>query len=413
MIGPAMREGGMWVQSFGLSVAAHAAVGGFLLAPAIDLFSLYKTTVEPTSVTLSVMEITPETIEAAIDNPPPVAEITPEEVPPEPEPEPEELAALEPEPLPEVEPEPEPELEPEPIDPVEELVPESQISPVNPEGDGGAGIAPVGALDAVAAAPVVAEQTPEQIAAVAPVAESVAAVTTLPPVALPPEGTEAPPSVSVATLQDPEVTEGPPSQVDEFVLRIRGQLALPCIVATPRRDADGEVTLEMLAANESDVTAFASQLLEGVTDPPARRNVLVDPRQCPALNFIREGARYPTFPLGIAVEADVIDSGDRLVGALQGAQGRFVTLIVVDDNGVVQDLAPFLSFSGDTVRFDVPMTRFGPSRDTQALLIAAATAGRPLALDTHVGFLAEEFFPALRQSVDRNAPLAMIPFSLR
>jgi hypothetical protein len=289
----------------------------------------------------------------------------------------------------------------------------SQISPVNPEGDGGAGIAPVGALDAVAAAPVVAEQEPEQIAAVAPVAESVAAVTTLPPVTLPPEGTEAPPSVNVAALQDPEVTEGPPSEVDEFILRIRSQLALPCIVATPRRGADGEVTLEMLAANEADVTDFARQLLDGVTDPPARRNVLVDPRQCPALNFIREGARYPTFPLGIAVEADVIDSGDRLVGALEGAQGRFVTLIVVDDNGVVQDLAPYLSFSGDTVRFDVPMTRFGPARDTQALLIAAATAGRPTALDTHVGFLAEDFFPALRQSVDRNAPLAMIPFTLR
>ncbi len=415
MIGPMAREGGIWLQSFGLSVAAHAAVGGFLLAPAIDLFSLYKPTVEPAAVTLSVMEITPETIEAAIDNPPPAEEAVPDEVPPEPEPEPEQVAALDPEPLPEVEP------PPEPIDPVEDMVPEaiaavdpSQISPVNPEGDGGAGIAPVGALDAVAAAPVVvAEQAPEQIAAIAPVAESVAAVTSLPPVTLPPEGGDTAPSVNVAALQDPEVTEGPPSQVDEFILRIRGQLALPCIVATPRRDADGAVTLEMLAANESDVTAFATQLLEGVTDPPARRNVLVDSRQCPALNFIREGSRYPTFPLGIAVEADTIESGGRLVGALQGAQGRFVTLIVVDDNGVVQDLAPFLSFSGDTVRFDVPMTRFGPARDTQALLIAAATSGRPAALDSHVGFLAEDFFPALRQSVDRNAPLAMIPFSLR
>lgn len=422
MIGPAMREGAIWLQSFGLSVAAHAAIGGLLLAPGIDLFSLYKPSVEPAAVTLSVMELTPETIAAAIDNPPPVDEVAPEEVPPEPiaEPDPpaEDLAALEPDPLPPVE--PEPELAPEPIDPVEELVPEaiaavdpSQISPVTPEGDGGAGIAPVGALDAVASAPVIAEQAPEPIAAIAPVTETVAAVTSLPPVAPPPAGTDAPASVSVASLQDPEVSQGPPSQVDEFILRIRSQLALPCIVATPRRDADGAVTLEMLAANENDVTAFATQLLDGVTDPPNRRNVLIDPRQCPALNFIREGSRYPTFPLGIAVEADVIESGGRLVGALQGAQGRFVTLIVVDDNGVVQDLAPFLSFSGDTVRFDVPMTRFGASRDTQALLIAAATAGRPAALDTHVGLLAEDFFPALRQSVDRNAPLAMIPFSLR
>ncbi len=420
MIGPVFREGGLWVQSFGLSVMAHAAVGGFLLAPAIDLFSLYKPALDPTAVTLSVMEITPETIAAAIDNPPPADDVPAEEVTPEAEPVPEELAALEPDPVPEVEPEPEPALEPEPVDPVDELLPEaisavdpSQISPVNPEGDDGAGIAPVGALDAVAAAPVVAQSVPEQIAAVAPAAESMAAVTSLPPVALPPEGAEAPASVNVAALQDPEVAIGAPGEVDAFILRIRGQLALPCIVATPRRDAAGDVTLEFLAANENDVTSFATDLLAGLTDPPAQRNVLVDQRQCPALNFIREGSRYPTFPLAIAVEADTVESGGRLVGALQGAQGRFVTLIVVDDNGVVQDLAPFLSFSGDTVQFDVPMTRFGPARDTQALLMAVVTAGRPTALDTHVGFLAADFFPALRQSVDRNAPLAMIPFTLR
>lgn len=419
MIGPAFREGGLWVQSFTLSLVAHGAIGGLLLAPAIDLFSLSRQTVEPTAVTLSVMEITPEAIAASIDNPAPAEEVPPEEQPAASEPQPEELAAIEPEPVEPVE--PEPELQPEAIDPVEELQPEaiaavdpSQLSPINPEGDGGAGIAPVGALDAVAAAPVVAESAPEPIAAVAPVTEELGAVTSLPTVVLPPEGTpDAPPSVSIAALQDPEVAQGAPSEVDEFILRIRGQLALPCIVATPRRDAAGDVTLEFLAANESDVTAFATDLLNGITDPPTQRNILVDQRQCAALNFIREGSRYPTFPLAIAVEAATIDSGGRLVGALQGAQGRFVTLIVVDDNGVVQDLAPFLSFSGDTVRFDVPMTRFGPARDTQALLMAVATAGRPTALDTHNGFLAADFFPALRQSVDRNAPLAMIPFSLR
>jgi hypothetical protein len=433
MIGPMYREGGLWVQSFGLSVVAHAAIGGLLLAPAIDLFSLSPPAIDPVAVTLSVMEITPEAIEAAIDNPAPAAEIPLDQAPdvadpapePEPEPELEELAAVVPDAEQDLEPVledvPAAEAEPEILDPVQDPVPEaiaavdaSQLSPVKPEGDGGAGIAPVGALDAVAAAPVLTEAAPEQIGAVVPQAETVAAVSSLPQVVLPPEGgPDAPAPIPVAALQDPEVAQGAPGVVDAFILRIRGQLALPCIVATPRRDAAGDVELEFLAANESDVTAFAAELLAGLSDPPTQRNILVDPRQCPALNFIREGSRYPTFPLAIAVEAAVVESGGRLIGALQGAQGRFVTLIVVDDNGVVQDLAPFLSFSGDTVRFDVPMTRFGPARDTQALLMAVATAGRPTALDTHAGLLAEDFFVALRQTVDRNAPLAMIPFSLR
>jgi hypothetical protein len=79
----------------------------------------------------------------------------------------------------------------------------------------------------------------------------------------------------------------------------------------------------------------------------------------------------------------------------------------------VQDLTAYLSFSGDTVRFDIPMSRFGPARDTQQLLMAMATSARPVALDTHNGFLAAEFFPVLRESVDRNTPLAMISFRLQ
>jgi hypothetical protein len=201
--------------------------------------------------------------------------------------------------------------------------------------------------------------------------------------------------------------------VDEFILRIRGQLALPCLVATPRRDADGAVALEFMAANEADILTFSKDLLADVADPLPSQNVLVDPRQCSALNFVREGARYPTFPLAIAVQSAEVASGDRLVGVLQGAGGRYVSMIVIDDNGVVQDLTAYLTFSGDTVRFDIPMSRFGPARDTQQLLMAMATSARPAALDTHNGYPAAEFFPILRQGVDRNAPLAMIPYRLQ
>ncbi len=392
------REGGLWAQSFGLSLFCHAAVIGYFIAPIIDMIRFAPSVPEPMAVTLSVMELSPEALDPTTDDPDPVEPETP--------PEPEEIAAIEPEP------EPAPEPEPESIAPVAEMAPEpvaavdaATLSPIRPEGEGAAGLAPVGATDVRPVAPVAsaAIDAPEAIRSVVAAPEPVAAVQSVP------EPAPAP----VPAAQDPEVTQGPPGVVDEFILRIRGQLALPCLVATPRRDPAGEVSLEFMAANEGDILSFASDLLANVAAPPPVRNMLVDPRQCPALNFVREGARYPTFPLAIAVQSPDVASGGRLQGALQGAGGRYVTLIVVDDNGVVQDLGPYLAFSGDTVTFDVPMSRFGPARDTQQLLLALATPGRPTALDTHNGFLAAEFFAALRQSVDRNAPMAMIPFALR
>jgi hypothetical protein len=396
------REGGIWAQSFGLSLICHGAAVAYFLFPLLDFIRLGTDVPEPMAVTLSVMEISPDVIDPAPDDP---VTLPPEEVVVEPEVQPEVLAAVE----------PETELtlpEPEAIDPLAGLEAETiaavdptSLSPIRPEeGDGGGSLAPVGMAAVQAVVPVDggASIVPDALPPTEFTPETVAAVQSLPAVAPPPQA-----------AADPDAAEGPPGAVDEFILRIRGQLSLPCLVATPRRDPAGDVALEFMAANEADILTFSRDLLADVATPPPQRNVLVDPRQCSALNFVREGARYPTFPLAIAVQAEVVTSGERLVGALQGARGQYVSMIVIDDNGVVQDLSAYLSFSGDTVNFDIPMSRFGPARDTQQLLMAMATPGRPVALDTHNGVLATEFFPALRATVDRNTPLAMIPFRLQ
>ena len=76
-----------------------------------------------------------------------------------------------------------------------------------------------------------------------------------------------------------------------------------------------------------------------------------------------------------------------------------MTLLLVDDNGVVQDLSRFLTIAGSDARFDVPVFRNGPSRDTRQLLIALATAGRPAAVDQMAGQLAGDMFPALQSEL--------------
>jgi hypothetical protein len=395
MIG-AGREGGIWAQSLILSVVCHGAALAYFFLPILDLIRFQPDLPEPMAVTLSVLEIPPETPDLPEEE---LVATPPEEVAEDPEPD--VLAAVEPAPVDEAAPEPEEiaplaDLQPEVIAPVAPAT----LNPIRPEGEGTGRLAPVGAE----ALQPVTPPDPATAEAITPVAGdpvTVAAVQSLP----------APPAPAPAP--DPDATEGPPGAVDEFILRIRGQLALPCLVATPRRNADGEVSLEFMAANEADILTFSGDLLADVTDPPPAQNVLVDPRQCSALNFVREGARYPTFPLGLALQAAEVASGDRLVGALQGAGGRYISMILIDDNGVVQDLTAYLSFSGDTARFDIPMSRFGPARDTQQLLLAMATSTRPLALDTHNGYPAAEFFPILRQTVDRNTPLAMVTYRLQ
>jgi hypothetical protein len=378
MIGVA-RQTGLWAQSFGLSILLHGTVFLYFLTPLLDFARFQPAPPEPMAVTLSIMDVPPDVVEPTAEEP--IEEALPE---PEiiPETAPEELApviAEEPEALAPVTPD-----EPQVISPVA-----AEISPLVPDEDTLAALAPLGSSEVIGASSVVVQ--PEPVAPVEPMPEPVVEVP-----ATPAEG-----------------TPGTPGQVDEFILRIRGQLALPCLVATPRRSAEGTVTLEMLAANEADILTFADDLLAGVSPAPDRKPVLVDARQCAALNFVREGARYPAYPLALGLDSDTLVSGGRLKGSLRNAAGRYVTLVLIDDNGVVQDLGGYLTFSGDTVNFDVPVRRDGPARDTQQLLLAVATPGRPPELESMNGQLAADFFAALRQSVARDAPLAMMPFRLQ
>jgi hypothetical protein len=375
------RQTGLWVQSFGLSVLLHGTVFAYFLTPLLDFSRFQPAPAEPMAVTLSIMDLPPEVVEPTAQEPIEEALPEPEVIP---EAEPEQLAAVvaeEPEVLAQVAPE-----EPEVLSPVA-----TEISPLLPDEDTLAALAPLGGS--------------EVIGALAEVAEPVTPVQNVPE--------PAPEPVTETPAAPAEGAPGRPGQVDEFILRIRGQLALPCLVATPRRNAEGAVTMEMLAANEADILNFADDLLAGVSPAPERRPVLVDPRQCAALNFVREGTRYPAYPLALGLESDRLVSGGRLKGSLRNAAGRYVTLVLIDDNGVVQDLGGYLTFSGDTVSFDVPVRRDGPSRDTQQLLLAIATPGRPPELESMNGQLAQDFFAALRPSVARDAPLAMVPFTLQ
>lgn len=201
--------------------------------------------------------------------------------------------------------------------------------------------------------------------------------------------------------------------VNELVTRIRSRLSDTCLIALPQASGDGGASLSMLSADELAMRNFADSVLADIEPRPGESTVLVDNRQCAALNFVRESTAYPTFRLSIGLDEDVIESGTVLTGTIGNTAGRFISLLLVDDNGVVQDISEYLSFTSDAALFEVPLTRVGAARDTSQALIAIATAGRPAALIEQNGQLADVFFAALRAELRTDAPLVIVPFDVR
>ncbi len=244
-----------------------------------------------------------------------------------------------------------------------------------------------------------------------------------------PTAVPVPPEIGLDTLPEADVETGPaplpelprlspalPPDAEalrELVERIRAQIDQPCLIALPQVGA-GATSLLVLGDNDLSIRNVASRVLEDTAAEIAPRPILLDRRQCPAVNFLRARDEYPAFGLSIGLVSNGILSGGRLIGRVDGLpEGAQTALLLVDDNGVVQDLRRFLSFSGGVAEFDIPVTRDGAMRDTSQLLIAVVTPARLNSVTNLAGQLAEDFFPAFSSEIGQMGAMAVIPFDLR
>lgn len=392
--------------------------------------------------------IEPEPVE------PEVAE--PEVIEPEPvEPEVAEPAVIEPEPLPEPEPEiaeapelPEPTpLAPEPTAPEIDDLLAIDDGVVNPLAEGGSGVLPpddVIPLEEDFAA-LVPEETPEPEPTIVPEVAEEAAPIVLPQeeqeeapaapevAALEPEPTPEPEPEPVAepepepeptaepeptTEPEPEPTAEPEPEAEveeepaaapartplanptasdvaigQLLRRIRATPQEQCTLALPRRaGGDALAGLAMIGADEAVLDAQAEEILAALDFSPVQTRELLDPRQCATLDALRQSDSYPANRIGLSLDVTNLRSGDFLTGRILGAGGLYVTLLLVDDNGVVQDLAPFVTIEGNTPVFEAPVARSGPARATRQVLLAIGTQGAPLDLSGEIGREAQEVF---------------------
>ena len=437
-----------------------------LLAPEEELLAP-----EPEAAAPDVVEpepLDPEVAEPEVIEPDPVepAVAEPDVIDPEPlEPEIAEiLPEPEPEPLPEVI-EPEPEvvseaLEPQPVVPLAPEPTAPQIDDllsidggvVNPLAEGGSAVRPPDETLPLAEdfAVLEPEPTPPEPTILAPDATDDPAPIVLPvePTTPPEEDTPVPDESTTATpepdpdpapVPDPEDTGDIPEDVVEepaepaapvrqplanptasdvaigqLLRRIRATAQEQCTLALPRRAGSNALAgLAMIGADEAVLDAQATLILDGLDFTPVQTRELLDPRQCAALDALRASDSYPANRIGLSLDTATLLSGDQLTGRVLGAGGLFVTLLVVDDNGVVQDLAPFVTLDGNTPVFEAPVARSGPARATRQVLVAIGTTGTPLDLSDSIGREAQDVFGPIPAETLQNMVFGVATFDVQ
>ena len=196
--------------------------------------------------------------------------------------------------------------------------------------------------------------------------------------------------------------------------QIQDQDDTECLIALPSRFGTDGIGLSVIGSDDVAMIDYLETVLTDTSDSITQARILVGSPQCPALDFISANRDYPATRIGLRLEKTQIRSGGRLLGLLQlPTASSDVLLLLIDNNGVVQDLVDFTQTKDTILRFEVPMTRVGPLRDTRQLLLAVASQ-KPLDdLRRRNGQLAQDVFGDLPADLARNAALAVIGFEVR
>lgn len=203
------------------------------------------------------------------------------------------------------------------------------------------------------------------------------------------------------------------ARLDPLRHLIRSQLDESCLLALPQLDPRDDIGLEVLGAQDLQMGQLARALNRDLPNPVTQRQILLDARQCAVLDYLRVMPGYPDMAMELRLDQPVLSSGETLRGQVLDLNGRQLTLLLIDDNGMVHDLRAFVAYGPGWAGFAVPLARIDQPRDTAQLLVALAADSPLVPQLAQSGQPASRFFAQLAQHAPPGLGAGLISFSLR
>ena len=204
--------------------------------------------------------------------------------------------------------------------------------------------------------------------------------------AVPPSG-KPPAAPETAALPSPPL--GSTAQIERYISQYNGG---DCFFITPNTVSANAARIDGYGTSQSafEILDEAFKRANGFEADIDVRQVTA--QQCPALTFLARlrGERGRTLRLRIG-ETN-LKSGEALTGSVEGAGNDHVQLLLVSDEGLVQDLSALLKPAGESRTFNLRMQRVGAA-GAQPQLLIAVTSARPLETLRDANSPADPLFP--------------------
>ncbi|BCH25449.1 hypothetical protein MesoLjLb_52340 [Mesorhizobium sp. L-8-3] len=182
---------------------------------------------------------------------------------------------------------------------------------------------------------------------------------------------------------------------------ISGQMNSQCFLALA--SARGEaISVNGFATAASPVSELQRRIRRLIEVPIDVRGHVVTDAQCAALAFAGGLEGYPEPRLLVELAVSEIASGDELSGRISNLSRNRLYLVVVDDEGKVQEVEQLFLESDGTVGFRAPLTLTDGPVGTEQLLVAIASDEALETFSLQEGEQAAAFFDELRAEIRRR-----------
>ena len=232
----------------------------------------------------------------------------------------------------------------------------------------------------------------------APAAPKLAAPSDPPAPTLAPAAPAAKPPGGFETAALPPQAASRIAQIERYIAQYKGG---DCFLVTPNSIAVNSARIDGYGRDETPFVVLdeAFKLANGFEADIEVRQVTAP--QCPALTFLArlraERGGGPRLQIG---ETN-LKSGQALTGTIEGVGNDNVQLLLVSDEGQVQDLSALLKPAGDARTFNLRMQRVGAAGAQPQLLLAFVSA-RPLETLRDAKSSADQLFPLAQVEVART-----------
>ncbi len=197
-------------------------------------------------------------------------------------------------------------------------------------------------------------------------------------------------------LPEPPVAEPPAATPVAWVNHFGGG---SCFYAAAS-DATGPATyIEGFGTSAEPFDAMVAQFRTIYDAEPALDLQLIEPKQCAVADFLQAIRGSPADRPELTLSSDLIESGQALRGTLGNLEGRETDVLLIDNAGVVYNLAAHLKQEPERASFNI---KLGLQTDEPVPQIIIALTS-PDGLETakvEAPVLAETLFPKILDEID-------------